>query len=136
MRTIYEIKANHKMVSPGVWTREAEAKVTGPDTDEEVFVTVSEYDGMWNFVVSKESVLDAVVEGGEEYPDDQFDALYERVQQWMNDEVETLSDGETEPAESGCIEAYEKLASAKNSVYYPVFKALKSVLTAMKTEIA
>ena len=97
MKSIYEITAKKTMAAPGMWGYDAEAKVTGPDVAEEIFVHVNMYEGFKNYVVSDKSL----------FGDDLCDEY---------------------------IEQYEKLSEAKASAYYPVFKALNSVLSAMEKQ--
>lgn len=129
MKSIYEIKAKKTMAAPGAWAYEAEAKVTGPDTEEEVFVLVGEYDGFRNYQVNKASAMNEETAG--EADDAAFDEVFEQMRRWQKGEdVDFGTDGTEDPAE-----AYEKLSETKGSAYYPVFKVLDAVLKAMEKEI-
>ena len=134
MKYMCEINAKREMAGPGMWSFIAEAKVTGPDTAEEVYVSVSEYDGMDNLIVSKDSVMAKMAEmtaGGEE-DDAEWADLMDKMARWRNGEDVDFG---VAKEDDDYIEHYEKMTAAKTSAYYPAFKALKSVLDAMGKEV-
>ena len=128
MKYIYEIRSKRDMAAPGVWGYEAEAKVAGPDSVEEIFVFATNYLSNSLYVVDSTSVMDEH-NGGEMTPEEEaeIDEMVRKVQAG-EDLGEVGSD-------SPYMEQYEKLSDAKASAYYPVFKALNDVLKAMEKEI-
>lgn len=131
MKTVYTVKANHKMVAPGVWAFDAEAMVTGPDVDEEVYVAVSEYDGATNLTVGNKSIMED--DGGAESSVEENRALWESVQKWMDSGC-PAPDGDAADGDE-FAEHYSSLAAAKKSAYYPVFKMLVDLLDEMSVEV-
>jgi len=57
MKTIYTINSKKTMAFPGVWGYDAEAMVASPDSPEEVFVHVNNYDGMRSYTVAASSMM-------------------------------------------------------------------------------
>ena len=134
MNSIYEITAKKTMAAPGVWDYEAEAKVTGPDTVEEVFVYAATDGANRTFKVDGESIMTALSEDASDGNGQDFD---EAIMKFTRGE---LSDEEAkkwgfDKAVDGYEEEYDRLSAAKDSKYYEVFKPLNSILGAMAKEI-
>ena len=134
MSSIYEIKAKKTMTAPGVWDYEAEAKVTGPDTAEEVFVYAATDGENKTFKVNGDSIMAALSEDAPDGNDQDFD---EAVMKFTRGELsqEEIKKWGFDKAVDGYDEEYDKLTAANDSKYYEVFKMLNSLLTAMEKEI-
>jgi len=134
MNSIYEIKAKKTMTAPGVWDYEAEAKVTGPDTAEEVFVYAATDSTNKTFKVDGESIMAALSEDASDGNDQDFD---DAIMKFTRGELsqEEIKEWGFDKAADGYAEEYDKLSAAKDSKYYGVFKVLNGLLGAMSKEV-
>lgn len=134
MNSIYEIKAKKTMVTPGMWDYEAEAKVTGPDTAEEVFVYAATDGENKTFKVDSESIMAALSEDASDGSDQDFD---DAIMKFTRGELsqEEIKKWGFDKAVDGYDEEYDKLSAAKDSKYYEVFKVLNGLLGAMEKEV-
>ena len=135
MKSIYEVKAKKTMAAPGVWDYEAEAKVTGPDITEEKYVYVATDGENRTYRVNGKSIMEELSADAADGADD--DGFSEALVKYAHGE---LSPEEIEKWGFGrpvnpYDEEYDALSAAKESEYYPVFKALGDLLKAMAKEI-
>lgn len=134
MKSIYEICANKTMAAPGEWAYEAEAKVCGPDSTDEVFVHVGWYDGMRNYQVSKESMVQHDTKNDLGADPDVLKMVDDLWTMDLNEYCKKYANG-PDDADDSVLEEYEKISAAKESAYYKVFKVLDGLVKAMADEI-